>query len=773
MTRPNSARTAATIFLLAFATGLLTTTVSFNWDLIRGVPLRGRAATIAVSKALVEDEFLDFVHNSAGKISESDYEVEPGDVFCNRELAMSTIEAIGFDMDYTIAQYKPEFDLLAFDGALAKLAGLGYPPEVLHFQYKPERFTRGLVLDKRRGNILKMDRYKYVRVAAHGSRKLSREERQKLYSSANGNKMPTYTGRDYVNVDTLFHIVDAVIYEQLVDLKDESDASSVADGSSSSSSDPSFASFLADKSYFDLYTDVRRCVDLCHRDGVIKDRVAENPGRYIIQDPALFPMLEQFRLAGKKVFLLTNSLYDYTHVVMNYLYDGTVVSHEKEPNAARFRRWTEAFDVVICGSCKPAFLQDPYLSLFRVDPESQLLENTDGVPISSEAANARPVAGSGGVGGGGSGAVKRSAAGDETEDPATAFLAEGKVFQGGNWLHLHDMLGVGSGDRVLYVGDHTYSDILRSKRTLGWRTCLVIPELEQETRTYRETAEAGDWRRLQRIRRLRDEADREVDALALKLYRADMALMKEAELEQTGDEETLTPKNEASQRSRPGVGGVVGAGVTMVSSSKKKARGTEGEFREISNRNRGILAIDEDDNDDDSDDQIEEDDYEEEDTDDGTVDFSEENTRRQDIRDNDIEFNIGDGVEDEDDSIYDFERGAREQMAEELADQLVLQTRAKANLRDACRAYHSAFHPLWGQVFKAGFMDSRFAKQVVDYACIYTTRASDLGSVSPTRDFRPFSDIMPHDLLATQNDLGDIYEGEDWQERDDDGATFS
>ena len=154
MTRPNSARTAATIFLLAFATGLLTTTVSFNWDLIRGVPLRGRAATITVSKALVEDEFLDFVHNSAGKISESDGEIEPGDVFCNRELAMSTIEAIGFDMDYTIAQYKPEFDLLAFDGALAKLAGLGYPP-VLHFQYKPERFTRGLVLDKRRGNILK------------------------------------------------------------------------------------------------------------------------------------------------------------------------------------------------------------------------------------------------------------------------------------------------------------------------------------------------------------------------------------------------------------------------------------------------------------------------------------------------------------------------------------------------------------------------------------------------------------------------------------------
>ena len=29
-----------------------------------------------------------------------------------------------------------------------------------------------------------------------------------------------------------------------------------------------------------------------------------------------------------------------------------------------------------------------------------------------------------------------------------------------------------------------HSDILRSKRTLGWRTCLVIPELERELNAY-------------------------------------------------------------------------------------------------------------------------------------------------------------------------------------------------------------------------------------------------------------------------------------------------
>jgi hypothetical protein len=37
-----------------------------------------------------------------------------------------------------------------------------------------------------------------------------------------------------------------------------------------------------------------------------------------------------------------------------------------------------------------------------------------------------------------------------------------------------------AGPQVLYVGDHIYGDILRSKKTLGWRTMLVVPELEAE-----------------------------------------------------------------------------------------------------------------------------------------------------------------------------------------------------------------------------------------------------------------------------------------------------
>lgn len=40
--------------------------------------------------------------------------------------------------------------------------------------------------------------------------------------------------------------------------------------------------------------------------------------------------------------------------------------------------------------------------------------------------------------------------------------------QGGNYVDLHKMLGVKSGTEVMYVGDHIYGDILRSKKvTVG------------------------------------------------------------------------------------------------------------------------------------------------------------------------------------------------------------------------------------------------------------------------------------------------------------------
>lgn len=42
------------------------------------------------------------------------------------------------------------------------------------------------------------------------------------------------------------------------------------------------------------------------------------------------------------------------------------------------------------------------------------------------------------------------------------------------------------GKDVLYVGDHIFGDILKSKKIRGWRTFLVVPELVQELHVWTE-----------------------------------------------------------------------------------------------------------------------------------------------------------------------------------------------------------------------------------------------------------------------------------------------
>jgi 5'-nucleotidase len=270
-----------------------------------------------------------------------------------------------------------------------------------------------------RGNFLKIDRHKYVRVANHGFDRMSSPTRKFLYSR-NFNKVLSFSEKHFVNMDTYFQFVDAHLFACLVQLKDQGEYEE-----------------LDMRTYEEMYRHVRECVDLCHRDGVIKDQVHKDPSQYIVLDKGLVPMLRRYREEGMKLFLLTNSLWEYTSTAMNYLYHGKRISDEEQKK----NEWIELFDLVIVGSCKPAYMLDPYLNLFRVRPEDGSLRNTDGV-------------------------YEIEALG---ENGAAKFLQQGKCFQGGNWLHLQAMLEIKAGEEILYVGDHLYSDVLRSKRTLGWR----------------------------------------------------------------------------------------------------------------------------------------------------------------------------------------------------------------------------------------------------------------------------------------------------------------
>ena len=351
-------------------------------------------------------------------------DVEPIDrIFVNRNLRMGSIGVIGFDMDHTLAIYESEpFEVLAFTKAQEKLVSKwGYPGGVLGFRYNRDFVIRGLVVDKRLGNVLKMDEHRYVTIAYHGTGRLSTAVRKKTYA----NRRIRLSSRTYSVIDTLFSLPEIDLYAQMVD----------------------FLEALGEKriDYKELYERVRGCMDEAHADGSIKKVIMENPERFLKADPDLPQTLQRLRAQGKKLFLLTNSEAAFTDGMMARLLSG----HVRE-----LPHWTDYFDAVVVEAGKPGFFVN------KADT-----------------------------------AMKPRAL-DDLPD-----RSRGKVMAGGSVHDLEEMLGF-KGDQVLYFGDHTYGDILKSKHASGWRTAMIIQDLQREILTMASTA--GLRKRLLLMNRQRD-----------------------------------------------------------------------------------------------------------------------------------------------------------------------------------------------------------------------------------------------------------------------------
>jgi len=155
-----------------------------------------------------------------------------------------------------------------------------------------------------------------------------------------------------------------------------------------------------------------------------------------IQDPLLAKTLKTLRTSGKKVFIVTNSFYDFTHVVLNYVLEG-------KTGKDRDDGWLQYFDAVVTAAGKPRFFTERK-DLFEVRTEDFSLINLEGgSPMLSIEEEDLP---------GGADDLMASTApsvGNDENDGGKA-----RVFQGGSWHDVHRMLGVRSGSEILYVGDH-------------------------------------------------------------------------------------------------------------------------------------------------------------------------------------------------------------------------------------------------------------------------------------------------------------------------------
>ncbi|XP_068191062.1 5'-nucleotidase, cytosolic II, like 1 [Antennarius striatus] len=347
-------------------------------------------------------------------------------VFVNRSLTLENIKCYGFDMDYTLAMYKsPDYESLGFELLKDRMVSIGYPHEILRYTYDPSFPTRGLVTDTMYGNLLKVDSNGNVLVCSHGFHFLKGGDIQKYYPKK-------FIQRDdterYYVLNTLFNLSETYLYTCVVDFFTRCTRyTNLQTGYQHGDL------FMSHRS---MFQDVRAAMDFIHDMGILKERTLKNLEKYVIKDPDLPSLLNRLKVVAK-VFLATNSDYNYTEAIMRYLLESNTKSGEKTS-------WRSFFDLIVVDTRKPLFFA-----------EGTVLRQVDTV-------------------------TGKLRIGTYTGD-----LQNGTVYSGGSSDIISELLDV-KGKDILYIGDHIFGDILKSKKCQGWKTFLVVPELTKELKVFEE-----------------------------------------------------------------------------------------------------------------------------------------------------------------------------------------------------------------------------------------------------------------------------------------------
>jgi HAD superfamily 5'-nucleotidase-like hydrolase len=310
-------------------------------------------------------------------------------------------------MDYTLVVYRDEVleDLISRLTVEHLVEKLGYPEEIKELKFDPKRVIRGLIIDKKLGNLLKINLFGYIKAALHGDHFYSRDELREIYSD----DIVTFPSDRFEMIHTLFALALSSLFSQIIALEIE---------------------FLT---YEEIYEDLLSTINDLHQHGPVKEAILKDPEMFIYIDKRYLETVQMLKSFGKKLLLITNSDWSYTRSIMPLCFD---------PFLPAGTTWRDLFDLVVVDAMKPGFftMQNSY---YEVVTEDGHLVKTDK-------------------------------------------LQSNRVYQGGNAQAIESLFNVTRG-QILYVGDHIYSDVYKSKKVCHWRTMLVISELEDELQAASES----------------------------------------------------------------------------------------------------------------------------------------------------------------------------------------------------------------------------------------------------------------------------------------------
>lgn len=260
-------------------------------------------------------------------------------IYVNRTLNLRSIQAVGYDMDYTLIHYKVEqWEERAFEHIRQRLMAEQWPLAELRFDH--DMVSRGLILDLELGNVVKANRFGYIKKVYHGTRQVGFEEQRRLYSRV----VVELSEPRWVFLNTLFSMSEACMYMQLVDLLDARKLPEVL-------------------GYRDLYARVRHTLDAAHMEGRLKAEVMAAPERFVDLDPDTVLTLMDQRNAGKRLLLITNSEWSYTQAMMTYAFDRFVPAGQT---------WRDLFHLVMVSASKPMFFSTR-MPVFEVETQTGML----------------------------------------------------------------------------------------------------------------------------------------------------------------------------------------------------------------------------------------------------------------------------------------------------------------------------------------------------------------------------------------------------------------
>nr|XP_020467469.1 5'-nucleotidase domain-containing protein 2 [Monopterus albus] len=173
-----------------------------------------------------------------------------------------------------------------------------------------------------------------------------------------------------------------------------------------------------------LFKDVSEAIGMVHLKGYMYKWIMQDLDKFIPRGEETDAVLHRLVSNGKKLFLITNSPFSFVDKGMTHMVG---------------KNWRDFFDVIIVQAGKPHFFTDCIKPFRRLDSNGDLRWEK----------------------------IKS--------------LDKGHIYKQGNLFDFLRLTGW-RGSKVLYFGDHLYSDLADLMLQHGWRTGAIVPELEQETR---------------------------------------------------------------------------------------------------------------------------------------------------------------------------------------------------------------------------------------------------------------------------------------------------